>query len=258
MTKKIIFTFLTALFFTSAVFVQGNHPEMEIKTFDFFSAPYFASTIPGEGISLVSQSIQNNQFFMESLRLNSLALESFEYGDYDTSAGYAEEAIRFARLSNEFAAVQLINEAKRLLDYANNNNFARLYPDEYNEGKYLYEAAVISHSNDDLSGAIKAAARSIEILSALELESINALSNASSLPKQYVVRTWAVERDCLWNIAGYPWVYGDPMKWRELYNANRSRMPEPDNPDLIEPGFILDIPSIRGEARQGVWNPNRP
>jgi len=30
-------------------------------------------------------------------------------------------------------------------------------------------------------------------------------------------------------------------------------MPERDNPDLILPGMVLNIPSIRGETRQGMW-----
>ena len=73
------------------------------------------------------------------------------------------------------------------------------------------------------------------------------------LPAQYTVRPWAITKDCLWNIAGRPWAYGDPNQWRLLYNANRAKMPEPDNPDLIHPGMVLDIPSIRGETREGMW-----
>jgi nucleoid-associated protein YgaU len=61
----------------------------------------------------------------------------------------------------------------------------------------------------------------------------------------------------LWNIAGRSWVYGDPTKWRLLYDANRLKLPEPTNPNLIHPGMVLDIPSIRGEIRQGMWNTNQ-
>jgi hypothetical protein len=43
--------------------------------------------------------------------------------------------------------------------------------------------------------------------------------------------------------------------WKVLYEANKSKMPDPDNPDLIEPGMVLDIPSIRGEFRRGMWDP---
>ncbi|MDR0388160.1 MAG: LysM peptidoglycan-binding domain-containing protein, partial [Treponema sp.] len=76
------------------------------------------------------------------------------------------------------------------------------------------------------------------------------------LPAQYTVRPWAVSRDCFWNIAGQPWAYGDSTRWRLLYEANKSRLPNPDNPDLIHPGMVLDIPGIRGEVRQGMWDPS--
>jgi nucleoid-associated protein YgaU len=67
------------------------------------------------------------------------------------------------------------------------------------------------------------------------------------------VRPWAVSKDCFWNIAGFPWVYGNPYQWRLLYNANKSKLPNPNNPNVIEPGTVLDIPSIKGEVREGAW-----
>jgi len=76
---------------------------------------------------------------------------------------------------------------------------------------------------------------------------------ALSLPATYTVRPWSVSKDCFWNIAGFPWVYGDPHQWRLLYNANKSKLPNPNNPNVIEPGTVLDIPSIKGEVRQGAW-----
>ena len=71
------------------------------------------------------------------------------------------------------------------------------------------------------------------------------------LPATFTVRSWATHRDCFWTIANL--VYGDPYQWRVLYNANRSKLPNPDNPDLIETGMVMDIPSLRGEVRQGAW-----
>ena len=72
------------------------------------------------------------------------------------------------------------------------------------------------------------------------------------LPAQYLVKSWTTTRDCLWNIAGKPEIYGDPWQWRRIYDANRDKMPRPDDPDLIHPGMILDIPSIAGEFRAGI------
>jgi nucleoid-associated protein YgaU len=74
------------------------------------------------------------------------------------------------------------------------------------------------------------------------------------LPAQYTVQPWNPWRDCFWNIAGRSWAYGDPTKWRIIYEANRSKLPESDNPNLVHPGTVLDIPSIQGEVRQGLWD----
>jgi len=76
------------------------------------------------------------------------------------------------------------------------------------------------------------------------------------LPAQYTVRSWRYSGDTLISIASRPWVYNDPAKWRILYEANKSRMPQPNNPNLIAIGMVLDIPSIKGELRQGMWNEN--
>ena len=72
------------------------------------------------------------------------------------------------------------------------------------------------------------------------------------LPAQIVVRSWRATGDSLSNIAALPEVYGDAHQWRHLYEANRDKLEDPDNPHLIYPGMILDIPSISGEIRSGI------
>jgi len=229
----------------------------------FLAMPVFAE---------IDHSISNNEFYLESLRLSKLAQETYDIGDYDASAGFAQEAVLFAQLSDEYVADKLIIEAKRLLDLADRNNVVARFPINYNEGKEYYETAVAAQGEEEWNDAIEAAVSSIEIFAALTggttvvttrptqnqgTTTQNQTQTTASNNRQYTVRTWRVERDCFWNIAGYPWVYGDPWKWRELYEANRSRLPEPNNPDLIEPGFIINIPSISGETRQGMWDPSR-
>jgi hypothetical protein len=241
MNQKILFVLIITLFFTASVFA-----------------------LEGENESSIPDRISNNEYYLRSLQLNKLAAETYEYGDYDASAGFAEEAIRYAELSDEYVSVQLIAEAKRLLAWADNNSIAAKFPNNYLEGKTQYENAVDAHSNENWNEAIDSAVNAIEIFAAFETgrpatttTRPAATTATGTLPKQYTVRTWRVEKDCLWTIAGYSWVYGDPWRWRELYNANKDKMPEAANPDLILPGMVLDIPSIQGESRQGIWNPNR-
>jgi nucleoid-associated protein YgaU len=82
-------------------------------------------------------------------------------------------------------------------------------------------------------------------------------SRKPGLPAQYTVRTWKGEKDCLWNIAGKPWAYNNPYRWRVLYDANKDKFPDPKNPNWLEPGIVLDIPSIKGESRRGMWSQDK-
>lgn len=45
--------------------------------------------------------------------------------------------------------------------------------------------------------------------------------------------------ECLWYIAGYDQIYGNPLKWPLIYKANKDKI---KNPDLIYPGQVLTIP----------------
>jgi nucleoid-associated protein YgaU len=55
----------------------------------------------------------------------------------------------------------------------------------------------------------------------------------------YTVRLIPDRRDCLWRIAEYADIYGDPYKWPTIWRRNRKLI---QNPDLIFPGWQLVIP----------------
>ena len=241
-------------------------PEPEFGEQLFIPIAVLAAGTPGSEED-IPQGIRNNRYYLESLRLAKLAEETYDYGDYDTSAGFAQEAIRFAQLSDEFVVLQLkINEsdnaisvAKQRLDWAVSIGASRQYPREYSESESYYNASLSARSAEQWDEAIAAANRVIELLAYITPAPPPATprDGVTPLPAQYTVRPWSTFKDCLWNISAYPWVYGDPYQWRLLYNANKSRMPNPDNPDLIEPGMVLDIPSLKGETRQGVWDSSK-
>ncbi|KQC16060.1 MAG: hypothetical protein APR56_10210 [Methanosaeta sp. SDB] len=48
-----------------------------------------------------------------------------------------------------------------------------------------------------------------------------------------------VKGECLWYIAGYDHIYGNPLQWPLIYKANTDRI---KNPDLIYPGQVFIIP----------------
>jgi tetratricopeptide (TPR) repeat protein len=206
---------------------------------------------------------------MESLRLTDLAQESYEVGDYDSSTDYAEEALKYAQLSDEYVALQLrikevddaIIVARNRIDWAAQTGSARTNPEEYGAAEQAYDEAIAYRKEEAWDNAIEAAGRVVDLLAYIDgspaVVETAPVEKPVLLPGQYTVRPWAVSRDCFWNIAGRSWAYGDPYKWRLIYDANKAKLPDPNNPDLIEPGIILDIPSVQGENREGPWDADK-
>jgi nucleoid-associated protein YgaU len=194
----------------------------------------------------------NNRFMLEKNRLIAMAEESHEAGNYDAAIEYAQEAIRFGHLSDDYVHLQLrihlaetaINAARTRLDLAKETGAQNRYVQIYIRAESVFNEALFFRSAENWNSAREKALQVLVILAEIP--------DTIPLPAQYLVKTWASTRDCLWNIAAKPEIYGDPLKWPILYNANRDKLPRPNNPDLIHPGMILDIPSIDGEYRSGL------
>jgi nucleoid-associated protein YgaU len=60
-------------------------------------------------------------------------------------------------------------------------------------------------------------------------------TKVSDKPTSHVVK----KGECLWYIAGYEQIYGNPLKWPLIYKANKDKIKDPD---LIYPGQVLVIP----------------
>ena len=201
--------------------------------------------------------IRNNEYYRESLRQANLARLAYDQGDYDSSIKYSEEAVRYAGLSDAYVKLRLkmweadraIYAAGRRLEYAASLRAATKYPEEYKEAQYSYAEARSFRAAERWDDAIDAANRVLAALAYVDG------SVPDPLPAQYTVRAWSTFKDCFWNIAGRPWAFNDPYLWKALYEANKSKLPDANNPDLIEPGMVLDIPSLRGEYRYGMWDP---
>ena len=200
--------------------------------------------------------IRNNHYFQESQRYARLAQGAYTYGDYDASTEFAYESIRYAGLSDEYVALQMkireansaIATAKQRIDWAVSSGASKQYPVEFRESETWYNESLSARAAEEWDNAIDAAYKVVELLAYI------GAPGTIPLPARYTVRSWTTFKDCFWNIAGRPWVYGNPRQWRVLYNANKSKLPNPNNPNWIEAGMVLDIPSIKGELRQGAWD----
>ena len=223
-----------------------------IVLFNAQTVQLFAAEGDLQSLDIVD-SFVHNQYLLENIKLLELADKCYAEGQFDEAYKYAEEAIQYAQLSDEYINQQMkiikeandaITAAQERLNWAENMGAPKNFAGIYEQAKNVYAKALEARSKEDWGNAEKLARQVIAILADIPDKPL--------FPAQYVVKEWATTKDCLWNIAGKPEIYDDPFQWPVLYRANRSILPKPDDPDLIEPGMILDIPSLKGETRSGV------
>jgi hypothetical protein len=217
------------------------------------------------GEETAGYNLRRNSYFRESLRQKSLANLALSEGEYDASEFYSAEAVRYARLSDEYIAGQLarqralraISDARKHLEWAKTAEAPKYYPEEYRLASEHYTEAIAARDAEDWDGATE-----YSLLVAQDLAGVAAppiedkpSENMPEFPSKYTVRPWDKFGDCFWNIAY--WFYGDYYKWPALFKANRDKLPDPDNPDLVEVGTVIDIPAIGNEIRVGMWDSGR-
>ncbi|WP_020611657.1 LysM peptidoglycan-binding domain-containing protein [Sediminispirochaeta bajacaliforniensis] len=210
-------------------------------------------TIPG-----FSQNLFQNDELRQSRQLQIEAQKALDQGDYEHSIELSRRADELAaegkRKAEEMAlayrANTLLNRAKARIDYVRLIGAAERVADRYAEAQEAYAKAKEAL---DQKAYEQSMTESQRVLSILEGIAPQRAGNAKVLPKYYTVRLIPKRRDCFWRIAEYDFIYGDPHQWKELYKANKDKLVDPDNPSLIHPGLVLEIPSLNGEVRRGTW-----
>ncbi|QEJ98801.1 LysM peptidoglycan-binding domain-containing protein [Treponema phagedenis] len=165
------------------------------------------------------------------------------------------------KAAKEKAAREMAAKEKAAKDKAAKEEAARKAAEEAAARKAAEEEAARIAAEEEAAriAAEEEAARKAAEEEAARKAAEEALYNEKGekvLPSEYKVLTWKLDRECFWNIAKNPAVYNDPFMWRKLYEANKDKIPESNNPDWVEPETILVIPSIRGERREGLYDPD--
>ncbi len=210
---------------------------------------------------LFSQSLKDNPDYRESVRYKGLAEAAIEEGEYKQAKEYAELSAEYARKSDEYVAFMLakyranslLQRAASLQGQVERSGRIQEDPAVFAEAKALITAAGEFYSNDDFTLSADNSRTAIAMLEETFGGPRAQTGSVSGLPASYLVRKIPGNEDCFWRIAGYDFVYDNAAGWKPIYEANRSKLPEPGNPDLILPGMVLDIPSRPGETRSGVW-----
>jgi nucleoid-associated protein YgaU len=171
------------------------------------------------------------------------------------SDAYVEEAKRF------YQANGWLNRANDRVAYAKSIAADVNFKDAYNTAASDARGARVAldakeyERSLELSKSALAALEGIAVVQAPKRPVEPTQPAEPSWPQYYEVRLIQSRRDCFWRIAEYPFVYNNPWKWKILYEANKSLLTDPKNPDLIEPGQVFEIPSLAGEKREGTWDP---
>jgi nucleoid-associated protein YgaU len=142
-----------------------------------------------------------------------------------------------------------INEARTQLTWAKQVDSQKWYPEELEQANKYYESAVTAYDASDWNTAYKAASQALSNLAQIAEPPASEMPAA---PAQYVIRPWDEFGNCFWNIAKF--FYGDPRQWPVIYRANKDKLPDSNNPNLVKVGTVIDLPQIGSEIRSGVWD----
>jgi HEPN domain-containing protein len=172
--------------------------------------------------------------------------------DYNASIKKSNDAIALMdKIQNKKDALTLLIKAKDLYSKAKNKGAENDFPDKFKEAGNKLAASDNYYNNSNFNESIKNSNEVIDIINSFNYKF------GATFPKYYKVRKLRPTADCFWKIAGYSFIYNDIRKWRIIYEANKDKLENIDNPNLIQPEMIFIIPSIKGEEREGEYDPSK-
>ena len=208
-------------------------------------------------LSAFAVSYKNNTYQKLADEYTKKAENALDAGQYEDAVEYSKKAEENAELSKAYIQMMMakkqaedsIKLAKNQIAYAEKIDAPHTFPMAYTSAKENLESAENFYSEEDYPKATEYAKAS--------LAALDGIREVTPLPEFYIVKPWAETKDCYWNISGRPYVYNNPLLWENLYQANKSAMPKPEDPNLIHPGMKMKIPSLTGEYRSGTYDPKK-
>ncbi|MCR4741881.1 MAG: hypothetical protein K5866_03300 [Treponema sp.] len=207
--------------------------------------------------SVFAVSYKNNTYQKLANEYTKKAEVAMDAGQYDDAIEYSKLAEENAELSKAFIAAMTeksnasnsIALAKNQLAWAEKIDAPNIYPMAYTAAKEDLEKAEAAFAEENWLAADDFAKQC--------LAALDGIKEVTPLPEYYIVRPWAETKDCYWNISGRHYIYNNPLLWENLYQANKSNMPKPEDPNLILPGMKMKVPSLTGEYRSGTYDPKK-
>src|SRR5271157_2930520 len=218
-------------------------------------------------VPLLAQSLLDNEFYHKAQDLLTQSQQALDAGDYDNSTALASQAKDMLAKSDDYVATMTqfyrangnLTIAQQRVAYAKSIDADKNYKSAYDTAVSDVAGARTALDGKDYSHSIelsKAAVAALANIAAMaKMPAPQPSAQPAALPQYYTVRLLLPLRDCFWRIAGYPFVYNNPWKWRLLYDANKDLLEDPKNPNLIEPGMKFTIPALGSETRDGEYDP---
>lgn len=219
--------------------------------------------------SVSAQSLLDNEYYKMALVLKEQSDAALAAGDYDGAASLAAEAEENFAKSDAYVEEMLgryrangwLQRANEQLTQATGSGAEKRAKDLYDAAAEDVAMATAAYDGESWDDSVEFSKRAIDTLLSIPGEEPIVVTvvepvepGVQPLPATYQVQLILERRDCLWRIAEYPFVYNDPWKWKVLWEANRDILIDPNNPNLIEVGQVLTIPSIAGEHREGDYD----
>ena len=223
---------------------------------------------------LGAQSLLDNQYYHKAQDLLTQSQQAYDQGDYDQATSLANQAkdqlaqsdAYIAELTKFYRANGYLSQANDRVAYAKSINADVHYKDQYDKAVTDVTGAKTALDGKDYDTSVGLSKDALAVLADIapvvaakppEPQPAQPAASPGALPQYYTVRLIPDLRDCFWRIAGYPFVYNDPWKWRALWEANKNVLTDPNNANLILPGQVFTIPSVAGEKREGMYDPEQ-
>ena len=201
------------------------------------------------------QNLMDNQYMQQAREYRQQAKQALDAGNYDQAVELAAKAQEYTtkaeaeaqRLARMYRAHTIMAYARDRVDYVEQIGVAKQLGDLYTQAKDQLQAAQQAFEAEQYEQSVTDSRKVLSLLKDITPRTVKGPQDI--LPKYYTVR----RGDCLCRIARYSFIYGDKYAWRPIYEANKQKLPQPDNPHLIYPGEVFVIPSRHGELRMGTY-----
>ncbi|WP_297276319.1 LysM peptidoglycan-binding domain-containing protein [uncultured Brachyspira sp.] len=208
---------------------------------------------------LISESVltngDNNDTQITNLRDESKTL--LASNDYTNSLTKSRDAMN---ILDRLEAPLAYAKAQEAMEKAKNDGYDESKPNLYKDASKSLSSAgetlVANNYSDSLmhSKNVISIVNSMGISEDKEPEEEIVIVPEGSFPKYYTVQSRKTNTDSLWRIASYDFIYGNGNLWKKIYEANKDKIKDPS---IIRAGQVLTIPSLKGELREGTYDPNQ-